>query len=112
MPATNFDEERVPLRGPDRQKMPDGPDEDADQPEAQAEANGTGQRSVQDRNGPRRSAQQDLLGQRPVDRHGKAGNGIEALETSRHQSSAPPPKEKKERKKLEAAKAIDRPNTI
>src|SRR3546814_3047428 len=29
-----------------------------------------------------------------------------------HQTSAPPPKEKKERKKLEAANAIDRPNTI
>src|SRR3546814_10479147 len=29
-----------------------------------------------------------------------------------HQTSAPPPKEKKERKKLEAANAIDRPKTI
>src|SRR3546814_2179076 len=29
-----------------------------------------------------------------------------------HQTSAPPPKEKKDRKKLEAAKAIDKPKTI
>eukprot|EP01040_Poterioochromonas_malhamensis_P020282 gene20284-biopygen6325 len=29
-----------------------------------------------------------------------------------HQISAPPPKEKNDRKKLEAANAIDRPNTI
>src|SRR3546814_5976498 len=30
----------------------------------------------------------------------------------RHQTSAPPPKEKKERKKLDAANAIERPKTI
>ena len=29
-----------------------------------------------------------------------------------HQTRAPPPKEKKERKKLDAAKAIERPKTI
>src|SRR3546814_11523156 len=29
-----------------------------------------------------------------------------------HQTSAPPPKEKNDRKKLDAANAIDRPNTI
>jgi hypothetical protein len=34
------------------------------------------------------------------------------LEGDRHQTSAPPPNEKNDKKKLDAAKAIDRPNTI
>src|SRR3546814_6194125 len=34
------------------------------------------------------------------------------LAVAAHQTSAPPPKEKKDRKKLDAAKAIDRPKTI
>src|SRR5918994_744273 len=43
-----------------------------------------------------------------MDRSVEAGNGLARL----HQTSAPPPKEKKDRKKLEAAKAMDSPNTI
>jgi hypothetical protein len=34
------------------------------------------------------------------------------FEDSRHQTSAPPPNEKNDRKKLDAAKAMDRPKTI
>src|SRR3546814_17419300 len=34
------------------------------------------------------------------------------LAVAAHQTSAPPPKEKKDRKKLDAAKAIDRQKTI
>ena len=38
----------------------------------------------------------------------EAGDGLVLV----HQISAPPPKEKNDRKKLDAAKAIDRPKTI
>src|SRR3546814_2135870 len=52
--------------------------------------------------------EQDRLGERAVDRREETRNvGLLC-----HQTSAPPPKEKKERKKLDAAKAIDRPKTI
>src|SRR5579872_7500395 len=37
---------------------------------------------------------------------------FEARDLSAHQITTPPPNEKNYRKKLEAAKAIDRPNTI
>src|SRR5579871_202574 len=37
---------------------------------------------------------------------------FEAINMIAHATSAPPPNEKKERKKLEAAKAIEMPNTI
>src|SRR3546814_556206 len=37
---------------------------------------------------------------------------LQMLAAAPHAMSAPPPKLKKERKKLDAAKAIDRPNTI
>ena len=63
-------------------------------------------RAVEDRDRARRAAQQDRLGQRPVDRDGKASDRVV------HQITTPPPKEKNDRKKLEAANAIDRPNTI
>ena len=51
-----------------------------------------------------------MLGQRAVNRYDKArhGFGWHAV----HHTSAPPPNEKNDRKKDEAAKAIDRPNTI
>src|SRR5260221_5522843 len=39
----------------------------------------------------------------------EAGNGFDNV---RHQITAPPPNEKNDRKKLDAANAIDRPNTI
>src|SRR5579872_1339164 len=37
---------------------------------------------------------------------------FEARDLSTHQITTPPPNEKNDRKKLDAAKAIDRPNTI
>src|SRR3546814_4216230 len=55
----------------------------------------------------RRAAEEDRLGERPVQRHLEAVDG-----TGAHQTKAPPPNEKKDRKKLDAAKAIDRPKTI
>lgn len=56
MSAAYFHEKRIALGGPDGDEMPDGPDEEADQPEAQAEAHGPGQRPVEDRNASRRAA--------------------------------------------------------
>ena len=61
------------------------------------------------RDGAWRAAEQDRLAERTVDRHGEARN---LVTSGHHQTSAPPPNEKKDRKKLDAAKAIDRPNTI
>ena len=66
MAAPDLDEERIALGRPDRREMADGPDQEADQPEAQAEAHGPGQRSIEDRNGARCAAEQDVLGQRAV----------------------------------------------
>jgi hypothetical protein len=57
----------------------------------------------------RSAAEQDRLAERPVDRHGETRH---VFGRPRHQTSAPPPNEKNDRKKLDAAKAIDRPNTI
>jgi hypothetical protein len=48
MPAHDLDEERIALGRPDGGEMADGPDGEADQPEAQAEADGPGQRAVED----------------------------------------------------------------
>ena len=67
-----------------------------------------GQRAVDDRDGARRTAQQDRLGQRAMQRHLEArGHGIGASS-----DDAPPAKMKNVRKKLEAANAIERPKTI
>src|SRR3546814_18486115 len=66
-----------------------------------------GECAVEDRDPARRAAEQDRLGERPVQRHFEAVDG-----TGAHQTSAPPPKLQKDRKKLDAAKATARPNTI
>jgi len=63
---------------------------------------------TEDRYSVGRAAQQDRLGQGAVDRRIESGDDIGLI----HQTSTPPPNWKKERKKLEAAKAIDRPKTI
>src|SRR5690606_32367126 len=71
-----------------------------------------GQRAVQDRDAAGCSTEQDRLGQGTVNRRAEARHCVECLETRRHQTSAPPPKLKNERKKLDAAKAIEMPKTI
>src|SRR5690606_7360437 len=100
------------LRRPYGCEMADGPAGDADQPEAQAEAHGPGQRSIHDGDGARSAAEQDMLGQRPMDRDYESRHRVELFEAARHQMSAPPPNEKNDRKNELAAKAMDRPNTI
>src|SRR5204862_4711042 len=77
-------------------------------PETQAETDRARQRPVDDGERPRCAAEQYRLGQRPVDGSGEARDRLARF----HQTSAPPPKLKNDRKKLDAAKAIDRPNTI
>src|SRR3546814_2430359 len=89
--------------------MADGPKDQAGYPEAQAETDRARQRAVDDGERARGAAEQYRLGQRPMD------GGVEArdrLGGFQHQTSAPPPNEKNDRKKLDAANAIDRPNTI
>src|SRR3546814_12168792 len=70
-------------------------------------ANRARQRAIDDGECTRRTAEQDRLGQCAVDRGIEAGDVV----CRRHQISAPPPKLKKLRKKLDAAKAMERPNT-
>src|SRR3546814_16280230 len=93
---------------PDRKHMTDCPDGKASEPEAQAEANRARQRAIDDGECTRRTAEQDRRGQCAVDRGIEAGDVV----CRRHQISAPPPKLKKLRKKLDAAKAMERPNPI
>ena len=111
MAAHHIDEHRIALRRPNRGGMADDPEQQACDPQAKAETQSRGQCPVQDRNGARRPAEQDRLGQRPVNGSDEAWNGL-VRGQRRHQISAPPPKEKNDRKKLDAAKAIDRPKTI
>ena len=63
---------------------------------------GGGEGAVEDRDGARRAAQQDRLGQRAMDGRVEPRDRFGLV----HQTSAPPPNWKKVRKKLEAAKAI------
>src|SRR3546814_9304841 len=61
MPAAHLDKERVALGHPHGGEVADGPDGEADQPEAQAETHGSGQRPVHDGDGARCAAEQDML---------------------------------------------------
>src|SRR5690242_16515693 len=106
MPADDLDKVRVALGGPDGSHVPDKPEQEARNPEPQADAQRGCERAVNNGDRAWRPAHQDGLSQGPVDRCHEAWN------LSLHQITTPPPNEKKDRKKLEAAKAIDRPNTI
>ena len=82
-------------------------------PQPQTEAEGRGESAVQDRHRTGRATHKDRLGERAMHgrleaRHALALGGMKLD----HQISAPPPNEKNDRKKLDAAKAMDRPNTI
>src|SRR3546814_9128482 len=88
----------------------DRPDRNADQPLLQAQADRGGDRAIDDRNAARRTTEQDRLSQAGVDRRLEASN-MTVVDVA-HATSAPPPKLKKDRKKLEAANAIDRPKMI
>ena len=79
---------------------------EARDPKAQTDAERSRKRAVEDGDGARRTAHQDRLGQCAMHRR------FEAWDLSVHQITTPPPNEKNDKKKLDAAKAIDRPNTI
>src|SRR3546814_19219033 len=108
MTAGDLLERRGVARCPDREGMADRTDGETGGQEPKAQADRTGERAMDDREAARRAAEQDRFGQRPMDRSEETRH----LAVAAHQTSAPPPKEKKDRKKLDAAKAIDRPKTI
>src|SRR6185437_4188620 len=109
VPQKHRREVGIALRGEHAQRMSESPDHQPGDPLLEPEAERRRHRSVEDGDGARRSAEQDGLDQRAMDRRFEAfGMRLRAV----HEISAPPPKLKKERKKEEAAKAIDRPKTI
>ncbi len=61
-PTSN--EQRVALCCPHRREMPDRPDEDTDQPQAETKTDGACQRAVQDRDGAWCAAEQDRFAER------------------------------------------------
>src|SRR5262249_56413094 len=108
MTTHNVDELGVTLRGPDRGGVTDGPDEKSGNPEPEPKRDGGSKRAIGNRNRAWCTAKQDRVGERAMHRRMETGDDFSVF----HQTSAPPLNEKKERKKLEAAKAMERPNTI
>src|SRR5580692_4761673 len=89
----------IALCGEYRDRVTGKPENETRDPHSKAETQCRRDRSINDRDGPRRTSQQNWLGQRPVQRNLKAFDA--------HEMSAPPPNEKNDRKKLDAANAID-----
>src|SRR5205823_1010449 len=108
MPAYDLDESGITFRGPHSRDMTGKPDEDACDPETKTESDGSSQRTVDDGDGTWRAAQKDRLDQRAVNRRIETGDRCVLT----HHTVTPPPNWKNARKKLDAAKAIDRPKTI
>src|SRR5216684_1270046 len=106
MAAHHVDELRIALGSPDGGGLTEKPEQETGDPQPQAETKGCGERAVENRDRARRTAEQDVLGERAMNGCCKSENPL------LHQTSAPPPKEKNERKKELAANAIERPNTI
>src|SRR5579872_6877957 len=106
MPANDLYKVGVALGRPNGSHVANKPEEKARDPEAKADPEGGCERAVENRDRAGRTAHQDRLGQRAMDW------SFEARDLSTHQITTPPPNEKNDRKKLDAAKAIDRPNTI
>jgi len=85
----------------------DDPKHYAGNPQLQAQPDGGGQRAVGNRHRAWRAAHENWLGQRAMQRHLKARKIA-----GRAHTTAPPEKLKNDRKNEDAAKAMDRPNTI
>ena len=80
--GADLDEERIAFRRPDGREMADGPDQETDQPEAQAEAR---RRRPACRSGwrwARSAAEQDVLGQRPWTGTVKPGTSSSVFEAA------------------------------
>src|SRR5580692_6316414 len=101
--AQHFGEVRIAFGGEDRDGVAGGPQKESGNPHPKTKTYGRRDGAVDDGKGPRGARQQDRLRQRAMQRH---------LEAFDHETSAPPPNEKNDRKKLEAANAMDRPSTI
>src|SRR5882757_3886701 len=104
--AHHIDKGGIALGGPDGGHVADEPENETRDPQPQSKSKGRRQRGVDDRDRSRGTAHQDRLGERAMNGHDKTCDRLI------HQITMPPPKEKNDRKKLEAANAIDRPNTI
>src|SRR5690242_14848826 len=98
----------IALGGEHGEAVPREPEEQPGDPLLQAQPHRRGERAVEDRDPARRAAEQDRFGERTMQRR------LESFDrrAGDHAISAPPPNEKNDRKKLDAANAIDRPNTI
>src|SRR3546814_3316001 len=92
--------------------MADEPEHRAGNPQLQAQPDGGGQRSVGNRHGARRTAQQGRLGQRAMQRDLEAGREARRSFVGGAHTTAPPENEKNDRKNEDAANAMDRPKTI
>src|SRR3990167_265273 len=99
----------IAFGGEHREGVPERPHGQPGDPLLETEPERGRDRTIDDRDRPRRPAEQDRLGERAVHRR------LETLDMTAggdHEMSAPPPKLKKLRKKLDAANAIDRPKMI
>jgi hypothetical protein len=113
MPAHDLDEVGIALCRTDGGKLRYDPEGEAGDPETQTKTERCRQRSVEDGDGARGATEQDRFGQGAVYGNAKIRDRAAILKKQvLHQISAPPPKEKKDRKKLDAAKAMERPKTI
>src|SRR5262249_22682122 len=111
VPARDVNELRVASCGPDRRHVPDRPQQEAGDPQAKSQSDGSRQSAVSDRDRAGRAAKQDRFRQGAMDRRFEPGDRIVRQDLA-HQTTAPPPKEKKDRKNELAANAMERPNTI
>src|SRR3546814_10404120 len=103
----------VAFRRHHRGSVAECPDRNPRDPLLEPEAERRGESAVEDRDRARRAAEQDRLGERTIDRRLKAFDRPgRMIRSGRHAMSAPPPKLKQDRKKIDAAKAIDRPKKI
>ena len=109
MPEQDCCEIGISLGGKYRERVAERPEQQAADPLLEPETERRRDSTVEDGNCAGRPAQEDWLDQGPVDRDLEA---FGMLTGSAHEISAPPAKLKNERKKEEAAKAIDRPKMI
>src|SRR3546814_18109346 len=97
MLAHDVDKLRIALGRPHGREMADCPKAQADQPETEAKAKRGSQRAVEDGERARGAAEQDVLGQRPMNRDGEAWKLAAMSRPVGPQMSATPPTEKKQR---------------
>src|SRR3546814_4717448 len=94
-----------PTRRPSdlREAVPCRPEHQPGQPLLEAEANGGGQRAIDDRDPARRTAEQDWAPERTMDR---CLEPFEMLATAAHAMSAPPPRSEEHTSELQSLMRI------